>query len=197
MAKTKNFYASSRREISMRDEMINTISGTLSEIAKAQIGVLRVMRRDDDNELIECVCRDEASNEPMKSPIVCPTCHGCGYYWDEQFIKFYKLEPGYDTALAMKEMGIGPGDVNIPLRVFYLPYDQSVSEPKFPDIEQLTIFDKVIELVLDSEGDPVVPYRRRAIYEIATIYDYRLDEGRLEYWKILGTEDKTLKLNVT
>jgi len=131
----------------------------------------------------------------MRSPVPCPYCSAEGFLWDEQFVKFYKMEPGYDTALALKDMGVIPGDISVPLRVFYLPYDQSISEPKFPNIAQLTRFDKMVELELDSDGNIARPYRRRAIYKMATLYDYRLDGGRLEYWKIVGSEDKTLPLN--
>jgi|GEM_PF-5225660 len=180
----RNFYSGNRTEISLRDELINTLDGNFPEISKKQKGVVRRMRRDSSDNLIACVCNDLVSGEGDKDG-PCPYCLGEKFYWEEEFIYFYRFEPGYDTSRALKEMNIVPGNLNVPLRVFYVDYQGA-----------LTKDDKMIELVLDSSGDPVEPLRRRAIYRIGSLFDARADEGRIEYWKVVCYEDKTLSLNV-
>ena len=58
----------------------------------------------------------------------CPFCLGEGFYWDEQELEFYTWEPGYDTSLALRqEEGIKPGNVRVPLRIFYTEYDETLT----------------------------------------------------------------------
>lgn len=172
-----------RTELSMRDELIKTLDGSFPEIAKRQKGLLRVMRRDSNNDLIPCACVNEVTHEADRDHY-CPLCLGEGSYWDEEYVYFYRWEQGYDTSKALRDMNIVPGNINVPLKIFYLDYQ-----------EYLTAEDRVIELVLDSDGEPVEPLRRRGIYRLGTVYDHRLDNGRLEYWKVVGYEDTLLPLN--
>lgn len=179
----RDLYGTSiRTEISMRDELIKTLDGSFPEIAKKQQGVLRVMNRDDNGDMISCACTNSTTHEGDKDHY-CPLCLGEGFYWTEQYVYFYRFEPGIDASLALKEQNMPPGNFNVPLKVFYIDYQ-----------ETLTIQDRVIELMLDSSGQPTEPLRRRAIYRLGTLYDYRLDNGRLEYWKAIGYEHTLLPL---
>ncbi len=46
--------------------------------------------------------------------------------------------------------------------------------------------DRIVELELDSEGDPVTPYNRVAVYEFMLVRALRGDNGRIEYWSCAG-----------
>ena len=63
-------------------------------------------------------------------------------------------------------------------RIFYFRYDTEISYK-----------DKIIELKLDTEGHPVVPYIRESIYQPSTINRLRSDNGRIEYLTIYCRED--------
>jgi hypothetical protein len=177
-----DIYSSVSSEISIRNELINTLQGLFSEEKKRQNGVIRTMRRDSLGKLIKCSCNDSASGEPDKTT-PCPYCSGEGNLWDETLIDFYRWEPGYDSAKSLNESLTKPGTLNIPIKIFYIAYS-----------EDLTLDDKLIELVLDKEGLPILPYQRRSIYRFGTLNDLRLDDGRLEYWKVLAYQDKMLPL---
>jgi hypothetical protein len=156
----------------MRQEFNNTMDGHGVEVSKKQTAVLRKMRRDDDGNLTECPCVDSITREPDRD-YFCPFCWGEGYYWDEEWIDVYKVILRSDVGLSSKEDLIAPGLINIPLVIFYTRSSVDVTDK-----------DKVIELVTDTEGDPVQPYRREFLYRIGTPIDFRSDNGRLEYWKL-------------
>ena len=180
---SRNFYITGRTEISLRDELIKTLEGSFPEIAKKQTGLLRIMRRDTTGKLLNCPCRNKVTNEPDKDGY-CPICLGEGYYWDERFVIFYRVDPGQEARKALRPQDTVPGIMNTPLRAFYLEFN-----------EDLTLDDRVIELVLDAEGRPLHPLKRRAIFRLGDVYDYRADNGRIEFWKALGSADLLLPLN--
>lgn len=182
--RSSSFYNSGRTESSLRDEFIDTLNGTLKEISKKQIGLLRKMRRNDSNNLIRCNCRDQVSGEPDKDT-PCPLCLGEGYLFDEEYVYFYQWEPGYDSTLAQKEKITSPGLLNVPFRLFYLEYSADLSYE-----------DKLIELSLDEDGDLIEPVRRKAIYRIGSLIDHRLDNGRIEYWRIIAFRENNVYLNL-
>jgi len=73
---------------------------------------------------------------------------------------------------------------NIPLVVFY-------TRSSVP----ITKADKIIDIWTDEEGQPQRPYRRKSLYRIGTIIDYRSDNGKLEYWKLDCYEEQRKYLN--
>ena len=166
-----NPYKSIRRtEPDMRKELNNTLDGIFPEIAKKQTAIFRKFRRDSLNKLIPCDCVDPVTHEPDKDTY-CPFCQGEGSYWDEGYIEVYKiLTDGRD---ALGERVTAPGLLNVPLMVFYTR--SSVD---------MTSEDKIVEIVLDTEGVPDQPLRRKQLYRIGSLVDYRSDNGRLEYWKV-------------
>jgi len=178
----RNFYGH-QTEINLRDELNNTIDGFFPEISKSQTGLIRKIKRDVDGKMLECACRSNPFKEAEKD-LYCPLCLGIGYYWEETFVDFYMWEPGYDTALALREMLSIPGDVASPLQIFYLKYS-----------ENLTKEDRMVTLVLDKEGFIKKPYTRKEIYRLGTVRDYRSDNGRLEFWKAVGWLDTTVPVN--
>jgi hypothetical protein len=156
----------------MRQELNNTFDGVWPEIPKSQPVILRKMRRTADDKLIRCACVDKLTGEPDIDTF-CPFCHGEGWLWDEQLFDGYKVVIRSDVGLSSKEDLIAPGLLNIPFVIFYM----RSSVPVAPE-------DKVVELVLDAEGNPILPYKREFLYRIGTLIDLRSDGGRLEYWKL-------------
>ena len=180
----RNLYPlTGRTEPDMRVELNRFMDGSYPEIAKGQIGVLRKMRRDTNGDLIDCACVDAVTHEPDKDHF-CPYCAGEGFYWDESFIDIYKIDIGNDPMKARNEQLISPTLMNIPFLIFYLK--SSVD---------LTNEDKIVELVLNSEGVPVRPYKRQGIYRIGTLSDMRSDRGRLEYWIVYAYKEEIKFLN--
>jgi len=77
-----------------------------------------------------------------------------------------------------------PGLINAPLIVFYIRYDSDITRK-----------DKIVRLELDLEGDPVLPRKRQGIYRVNHLWDFRADNGKLEYWKIFTHLENVKYLN--
>jgi len=169
-------------EPNMRQEMNNFLDGSYPEIAKKQPAILRRMRRTTAGALIECDCVDDTTKEPDKSSY-CPYCGGVGYIWDEIFVDVYKRVVRSDAGNAITVQA--PATiVNVPVVVFYLRSSVVLTEE-----------DKIVELVLDESGVPVQPYRRRTVYRIGQLIDFRSDNGKLEFWQIDGVAELDQFLN--
>ncbi len=172
------FYGTNRQtEPNMRAELEATFDGLFPEIAKAQPIVLRLARRDSDNDLIPCQCVDILTHEPDRDTF-CPTCFGEGFLWDETLTDTYKVIIRSSVGLSSKEDLIKPGLTNIPLVSFFFRYNIPIT---FKDD---LISDKVVEILLDKAGDAVRPFQRERLYRIGTAIDFRSDNGKLEYWKL-------------
>lgn len=170
MAFSWNPYKPVRRtEPDLRKELNSMFDGIYPEIAKKQPAVLRKFRRDANGKRILCDCVDVNTKEPDKDTY-CPFCQGEGFFWDEIALDIYKRP---DAVSGLAENATGPGLMNSPLMVFYTR--SSV---------EMTKEDKLVELLLDEEGEPVEPIRRKQLYRIGSLVDYRSDNGRLEYWKM-------------
>jgi len=171
-------------EPNMREEFIHTMDGFYPEVAKKQTGLLRRMRRTTNNGLlIACGCVDSFTQEPDKDRW-CPVCMGEGVLFDEELVTFYKTLEARPVANALRDTQIDPGLLNIPLVVFYIRYSAAITKD-----------DKLIEITLDDNGDPVSPYVRRALYRIGTAWEYRSDNGKLEYFKVFTYREERKYLN--
>ena len=84
----------------------------------------------------------------------------------------------------MKETPISPGEVNVYIVSFYTSFESTLTED-----------DKIIELVLDPAGSPLIPYKREHLYHITTAIDFRSDNAKIEYWKYDCYEVKRKFLN--
>lgn len=183
---SKRFYtrtSGKTTEPDMRQELDNTFDGVFPEVAKAQKGLIRKMRRDTSGNKIQCACVDILTHEPDLDHF-CPYCHGEGYIWDEEWVDFYKVVLRSDVGLAGNEDLIKSGNIKVQMAAFYLRGTAKITED-----------DKIIELVTDRAGDPVRPYRREHLYRITTALDFRSDHGKLEYWKLDCYEEKRKFLN--
>jgi hypothetical protein len=169
----------------MRQELINLFDGKTPEIPKARVGLLRTMRRQPNGiDLIPCDCNDIITKEGSKD-YFCPICLSEGFQWDEHFIQFYRIIVGRDVRHALGDSLADPGLINVPLEVFYIRYDTTISRG-----------DKIAELVLDLEGNPVQPMQRWKMYRFTEVYDYRLDHAKMEYWKAFAYREFVKYLNV-
>ena len=170
-------------EIDLRAEFDDLVLGGPTSIAHGRRFLLRKMRRDSDNKLLRCACVDPLTDEPDTEDS-CPYCLGESYYWDEDYIIGYSTYVGADGGQANRVRGIGGGTIRADSRIFYFRYDTDISYR-----------DKVVELKLDTEGDPVVPYIRESIYKVQTIVRYRSDNGRTEYVAVYCREDDAIRVD--
>lgn len=178
----RNLYPSGAIELDLRSELEQTFSGSSGEIAKQQKFILRQAKRDADNEVIACVCRDSLTHEPDPEHS-CPYCLGEGFYWNETIIKGYCMYTGAKAGFSNKRVQMAPGLVSAYDKVFYFRYT-----------EVITYDDKIIELKLDSDGNPIVPYKRKLIFRPETIMEMRSDNGRLEYLAIYVNENNGIRI---
>jgi hypothetical protein len=99
---------------------------------------------------------------------------GVGYIWDEEWIRYYQW-PGVGVARSRSgykeylEWGALPTN----LAVIYV---ESYVKP--------TDEDKVIEVAFDDRGNPLQPTVRTMMFDLRAVDDYRLDNGRLEYFRL-------------
>jgi hypothetical protein len=141
------------------------------------------MRRDSNDDLIQCHCVDLVTREP-DIDFVCNECRGVGYLWDEELVVGYKVPlTAVDSSRARNLEKRNPGEFDITSMCFYFEY---LTAPRMED--------RIILIQLDLEGDPVLPYNRLKSYEINMIYGARSDRGRVEYWACYSHDEnmKTL-----
>lgn len=166
-------------EIDLRAEFDNLIFGGGGSIPHGRDFLLRKVRRDSDKKPIKCTCVD---SETREADFSCPYCLGEGYYWDEDWLTGYASYVGADGGLASRARFLKPGIVRADTKIFYFRYDTII-----------TYYDKIVEVRLDTEGQPVVPYEREAIYKPQTIIQYRSDRGRVEYVAVYCQENDALR----
>lgn len=169
-------------EVDLRSEFQQLMEGSSGEIPKQQSFILRRMRRDSDEELMACDCVDSLTKEPDKEN-VCVFCHGEGYYFDEVWVKGYTMFIGPKGGHSNRRTNMAPGLISSYDKVFYLPYNTII-----------TYDDKIVELKLDSNGKPIVPYRRKMIFRPETIMEMRADNGRIEYFAIYVNENNGIRV---
>ena len=181
---SRSLYGSvARTEPDMRQEMINLLDGKWPEISKKYPALLRKMRKDENNDFIPCPCVDPTTKEPDKDTF-CNICFGEGKLWSEIWIDTYSVELGSDVGKAVREELISPGLMNVPLKTFYLRSSVDITEG-----------DKIVEILLSKDGQPVKPYQRYKIFRISALIDLKSDNGKLEFWKVNCYEEKVKFLN--
>lgn len=170
-------------EPDMRQEFARFLDGSWPEVAKRQKGLLRQARRAASGKPLRCPCVDDLTKEPDKD-IFCPICYGSSYYWDEEYIWYYKTLEGTDSSVALSPELEKPGLIDGKIVVFYIRYNTGVSED-----------DRIIEIALDTSGTPISPVRRTGVYRIGRLWEYRSDNGKLEYYKVFAFKENVKYLN--
>jgi hypothetical protein len=173
--------STSSREIDLRWEFDQIVYGGETSIPHGRKLLLRTVRRDSDGKKVPCTCVDSLTQEP-DTESSCNYCLGEGAYWDEDWLIGFSRYVGADGGLTNRAKYLFPGPIRVDFRIFYLRYDT-----------EITYDDKIVELQLDTEGDPVVPYKRETIYKPQTIVKYRSDRGRLEYIAVYCREEDALR----
>jgi len=176
-----NLYPSSKIELDLRQELIDMFHGTSGEIPKKKKFLLRRMRRDSNNSLIECSCLSSITKEPDTED-ECIFCLGEGYYWDEIWIYGYSRINDTVAHLSNKRIAVQPGRVSTYEKIFYFEYDKIITKE-----------DKIIELKLDYDGEISVPYKRNYIYMPETILELRSDFGRIEFIVVYTSENPAVR----
>lgn len=173
------------REIDLRVEFDTLIFGDkqAGKIAHGHPILLRTMRRDSNNNPIYCNCMvAEGTTEPDPD---CSYCFGEGYLSDENWEWTYSLHANADSGLARKYMHVIPGLERTDYVIFFLRFDSIIRYE-----------DKIVEVKLDIEGQPIIPYIRTAIYKPSTIPDMRSDRGRVEFIPVFCKEEDALKQDI-
>lgn len=170
-----------RGEIDLRSELNRMFEGFFPEISKKQPFLLRKFRRNERGYLLPCDCVDKNTKEPDKDTW-CPFCFGEGAYSDEHLIYGYKILQ--NSPRSLDEQLTTPGLNYSPVMVFYVEF-----------FEDITRDDKIVTLNIDKEGNLPENPTRVSLFRIDKLIDYRSDNGRIEYWKVVSFEEKRKFLN--
>jgi len=166
----------SRIELDLREEMNRTLFGANDEIAKGRLFILRRMRLQPGltyptkpTDLLECSCRTSHHHE-ADVEYACHICKGEGYLFDDEPVIGYRADRyGYQDIEERMPQSIQ--HFNTPF--IYLDYHENVSR-----------YDKVIEALLNEEGEIVSPTIEKERYNIHYAEPFRSDNGRIEYWRL-------------
>jgi hypothetical protein len=169
-------------EIDLRKEFDQIVYGDATSVPHGKLMVLRNLRRDSDNKPVACSCRQTLSRSTDPD---CSYCAGEGYLWDEQWCLGFSMYTGADEGLSSRIRQIWPGQIRVDYKVFFLRYDTEIEYG-----------DKIVEIKLDLEGNPILPYKREAIYSIQTLIKYRSDRGRVEYIGVYCREEDAIRPDV-
>lgn len=168
---------SSRTEIDLRQELHNMFTGGGGEIPKARDVILRRMRRDSSGNPIIAPSVDALTREPDLDTYD-PFALGEQYLWDESFqLTRRVVGMSNNVGLARRDMRLQGGVINPQTVVFFFQHHVAP-----------TWYDRIVELQLDLDGAPIVPYRRGRIYKPESVVDYRSDNGRVEFWGVFCFE---------
>ena len=155
-------------DISIKDE--------ISELFKkySRWGLLRRMRRNANGKLLPCPQCRKIGTQGHAVMHICDKCLGVGYIWDEEWVRYYQW-PGVSasTSKGSFKQYMEWGALPTNFAIIYLEAGKKPTEE-----------DKVIEVEHDDTGTPIQPTVRKMLFDIRSIDDYRLDGGRLEYFRL-------------
>jgi|WetSurMetagenome_2_1015567.scaffolds.fasta_scaffold61167_3 hypothetical protein len=166
------------REIDMRQEMKEALTGSLFDIPKEELFILRRMRRDDYDQLLPCVCISSTTNEGDKDRF-CPYCFGEGFLWDEQFFSgLHMLARKAGRRRIQATMIWEPAIIDPSVSFMYVPYFVNPSQQ-----------DRIIAPQIDDEGKIVWPIRIYHYWRIDSTDPVRGNDGRIEFWSLTLREN--------
>lgn len=168
-----------QKEIDLRSNFQSILFGDGDTLPHAKKVLLRVFRLDENNKRIACTCLSDVTLEPTQN---CNFCSGEGYFWDEVWKETYCSYVGADGGLANRTRMLKPGEIRTDYKVFY-----------FEHLESIKYCDKIIEVKLDYEGKPIVPYVIESIYKPETISENRSDFGRTEFISVYCKEQDAIR----
>lgn len=169
-------YNRSAIEIDLRKEVQDFFFGSGVEIPKGQLHVLRFMRRKDgisiptrESDIYTCECKTSPDNEP-EIDYRCDICDGEGYLFDDEVITCYKTSR-FNYQDIEKYQPFGKSTIS--MSFFYTLYNRPISR-----------FDKLLEVVTDTEGRIVSPTKILKRNNIHMAERFRADNGRVEYHRL-------------
>jgi len=164
-------------EIDLREEMKIMLEGDAYAPRRGHWALLRRMDRRQ-----RCVCwnrkgkddeqysLDESKyNEPE---LRCSVCNGEGWVYEDELHLVRRRLVSPEIGLAASEVVSDIGFININYIVYYFQYYVAPQKG-----------DKIIEIELDVNENPVRPYVQRELYRIAVAEPFRDQIGRVEYWR--------------
>jgi len=162
--------------VDLRREFNNLVLGSNGETPIGKPYILRRMRRDSEGSLVPCICVHPLTKEADRD-YPCSICLGSGNLWDEELIHLYEVVAsapgGSNSSDNFHKMNVGTA--SLPASRFFLPYNL---HPKRDD--------RLVELELDLDGNPTIPYIRIAIYELMLVRAMRSDSGKVDFWVCSG-----------
>ena len=170
-------------EIDLRTSFQDLVFGSKAKISHNHLVLLRKRKLDSNKQEIKCNCYSGLTNEGNTEKN-CNFCLGEGYIWKEKFYRCYSTMVGADGGKTNRTRRLSPGSIRTDYKIFYFKFDVKISYK-----------DKIIELRLDTEGKPSVPYQRETIYRPETIQEYRSDNGRIEYIAVYAREESSIRDN--
>jgi hypothetical protein len=108
-------------------------------------------------------------NEPE---LRCPVCNGEGWVYEDELHLARRRLVSPEIGLAGSEQMTDIGWFNINYIVFYFQYYVAPQKG-----------DKIIEIALDDDANPIRPFKPIEMYRIAVGEPYRDINGRVEYWR--------------
>ena len=176
MKSFKVFKNTVAKELDLRAEMNAFMFGASDEIPKGQLVILRKMRVRDGilipvkaTDLQVCECKSTPSNEP-DIDYRCGLCDGEGYLFDDCIIPGYKTDRfGYQDVEVYQKQGKG----TVSMSFFFVEYQDNI-----------TRFDKVLEPVINKEGEVRTPVQILQSHNIHMAQRFKGDNGRIEYYRL-------------
>ena len=176
MKSFKLFNKTGPQEINVRKEVNNFLFGASDEIAKGGIFVVRRMRRQSGvlypsatSDLQQCECALGLTREPNKE-YGCDKCDGEGFIFDEEIVTGYKTNRfEYQDVERYRPWGKESHGISF----FYIEYHKD-----------LTKYDKIIEPIIDLNGNVGSPLKKLTQHNIHMAERFRSDKGRTEYWRV-------------
>ena len=166
-------------EIDLREEFDQLIFGDEDELRHGKLVLIRHLRREANGSAIDCTCKDKLTREADPD---CSYCLGEGYLWDETWYMCRSQFTGADGGLSSRGRYMPPGEIRVDFKIFYFRYDTPIRYG-----------DKIVEVLLDEEGEVVVPYIRESIYKPQTIDRLRSDNGRTEFITCYCREEDAIR----
>jgi len=115
-----------------------------------------------------CSCVDEHTGEADPD---CPFCTGEGWHYEDHKVLARKTILTDPMTAAFLNKVAPQGRVSVSDQVFWVKYDKKPSR-----------LDKILEVSLDTDGEPEVPRRIEIMWEINWSQDFRDKWGRVEFW---------------
>jgi hypothetical protein len=174
-------FKKARKEIDLRKEFKELI---FEDTPHNYPVLLRKRKKDASGVDIKCNCLNALTQE-SNVETNCEFCLGEGFLWKETFSRCYSSLIGADGGKANRNRRIMAGEIRTDYKLFYFKFDTEISYK-----------DKIVELRLDYEGAPSIPYERIRIFRPETIQEYRADFGRTEYLAVYAREESSIRKNL-